>query len=209
MKFLDLPFPIGDTFWGNGNTVGNATDGANLEGKTYEGVEDIDLSSTASVKPHRTAKYRKLMVVRNVSAGVLLPGFLVTFKVSGLLLLGQVDGYADTSGELFARPVDEFLPAAGVAVNDLFYVVLEGPAMCKTPLSADASNVLPVGTVVAAMTAVTSGATTAGRVAPQDLTGATAVLIAQVQGALGRVLSAKTTANTNSSILIDLSPVFG
>lgn len=75
--------------------------------------------------------------------------------------------------------------------------------MMLTDLAAGANNLIPEGTVLVALTAATSGATTAGRVAPQDLTGATAALGLQVQNRLGYALSARTTAQTNTTILVD------
>lgn len=70
-----------------------------------------------------------------------------------------------------------------------------------TSLAADATNLLPVGTILVALTAATSGSTTSGRPAPQDLTGATALLGNQIQNQIGTALSAKTTANTNADVL--------
>ena len=67
---------------------------------------------------------------------------------------------------------------------------------------ADMSADVAAGGWVVALTAATSGATTAGRVAPQVLTGATAALAAMVQNRIGRALTAKTTANTNADMLV-------
>lgn len=197
------PFPRGST-WYDGNTIdSNDLGGVNLEGTLWE-FEDVDLSATGA-KSLRTNRPVICMIVRNVAAAALLPKRLVTMKTtSGLTYTGQVDGYADTTAEAPAFPVDEWLPSAGVPVNDLFYVVVEGPAMVLTDIASGANNVHSIGAYVVALTAATSGATTAGRVAPQDLTGATAVLGGQILGALGRALSARTTANTNSDLLIDV-----
>jgi len=74
-----------------------------------------------------------------------------------------------------------------------------------TALDGGADNVFNVNDVIVALTAATSQATTAGRVAPQVLTGATALLGNQVQNRLGRAMSAKTTANTNNSLLVNIS----
>jgi hypothetical protein len=84
-------------------------------------------------------------------------------------------------------------------------VVMEGPAVILTDLAGADNNVLNVGTVVVALTGATSGATTAGRVAPQDLTGATALLADQIQNRIGYALTAKTTANTNADVLVDVT----
>lgn len=193
------PFPRGSTF---GTT--STSDGVQHEGQRFT-FEDLDYSSTSIVKPRRSARMVECMICRNVAAAAILPKRIVTFATtSGATYLGRVDGYARLTAARIAGVVDEFLPTAGCAVNDLCYVVIDGPTMVLTPLEADANNVFAVGTVLVALTGITSGATTAGRPAPQDLTGATALLGDQIQNRLGQALSAKTTANTNVDILIDV-----
>jgi hypothetical protein len=200
------PFPRGQTYY-NGTTIdSNNLGGANLEGTLWE-FEDIDLNeATPGVRSARTNRPVTCMIVRNAAAAALLPKRLVTMKATtGATFVAQVDGYADTTAESPAWPVDEWLPAAGVPVGDLFYIVVDGPAMVLTALEADANNVFSVGTRVVALTGATSGATTSGRVRPQDLTGATALLGEQIQGRIGRALTAKTTANTGVDLLIDVT----
>lgn len=199
--YENLPFPRGGTFFGGGTP--STTDGSdNLEGKEYW-CEDLDYSASSGVKPHRSGHLVRLRVVRNASGGALLPKQRVSFKATaGNYLIGQVDGKCNSTAQGATAVVDEFLPAAGVAANDLFYVVVEGPAMHLTDLAGGASNLINVGSLLVCLTAVTSGATTAGRVAPQDLTGATANLGIQIQNRIGYALSAKTTANTNADVLV-------
>lgn len=195
------PFPRGQTFYNGGTIDSNNLGGANLEGTVWE-FEDIDYS-TAPFK-QRSGRLVKCMIVRNVAAAALLPKRLVSFKQSaGSPFVGQVDGYTTTTAAE-GYPVDEFLPAAGVPVNDLFYIVIDGPAKVLTDLAGGANNVVNVAGAVVALTAATSGATTAGRVAPQDLTGATALLANQVQNRVGRAMSAVTTSNTNNDLLVDV-----
>jgi hypothetical protein len=168
-------------------------------GHSYVG-DDIDYSDTPHIR--RTEHQVTRRLVKNSAAIALLPKRLVTFKAGTNRT--EVDGYADTTAE-DCVPVDEFLPAAGVAVDEYFYVVTHGPATVLTDLAGGANNLLPEGTILVALTGATSGATTSGRVAPQDLTGATAVLGAQLNGAFGRGMSAKTTANTNADLLAFIS----
>lgn len=197
-----LPFPIGSTAG-----VTGSTDLGWLEGQIYE-IQDLD-KTTSPGKPRANASAnqrptKKVMVVRNVSGIALGPRRLVTFK-SGFYGK-QVDGYSCTTAVSDAYPVDEFV--SSVPNNDLFYIVIEGPAEFLTDLAAGANNVLPADTVFVALTAVTSQSTTAGRVAPQDfvtsITGTSsggALLAAQLAGAIGKGISAKTTANTNVAVL--------
>lgn len=196
--------------FGRGETAGvsGVTDQANWEGQIRV-FEDLDYS-VQGAKPNRSNRPVKCMCVRNVSAGVLLPGRLGTLKVDGVNILGQVDGYARTTAAPGTVAIDEFLPAAGVAVNDLFWVVIEGPALLKTPIAgADFNGDIAVGQNLVALTAVTSGATTAGRVACQNITGSTQAadytfLVSQIMNCVGQALSAKTTGNTAADILVNM-----
>jgi hypothetical protein len=194
-KLENCPFPRGGYM-----EVSASTDQAHWEGKEYL-FENLDYStSPAKARAAGGAgSYVRCRCVRNVAAAALLPKRLVTFKTTAYGL--QVDGYATTTAAE-AYPVDEFLPAAGVPVNYLFWIVVDGPATVLSDLAGADNNVIGAAGVLVALTAATSGATTAGRVAPQDLTGATALLAAQVQNRLGNAVSAKTTANTNADVLM-------
>ena len=181
------------------------TDGfANQVGKLYQ-HEDVDYNQTGGTKPKRSGKYVTVMLVKNNSGFALLPKRLVALSTTAGQV-GQVAGYTRTTAAQ-GYPVDEFLPSAGVPDGAYFYIVVQGPAMCIVSLS-DLAAVVNVGDYVVAITAATSGATTAGRIAAQDLTGATAVLAAQILNRVGRALTARTTANTNSDILLDIQQVF-
>lgn len=205
------PFELGKT-WFNGGTV-DSTSGAQFEGKEYV-FEDIDISTGQL----RSGKRKRVRVVRNVATVALLPKRLVKFKTTGATTFGsQVDGYATgntvaTSGD-FAFPVDEFLPTAGVPVNDLFYIVVEGPAMCITTLddSQAGIDIAVGGRVGVAKTAAGTTGTTAGRieaVTVSNHTDQTAATLLQSINALfnsvGRAMSANVTNTTNSSVLIEV-----
>lgn len=190
------PFDRGATY---GTTT--LTDGAQYEGHEWV-FEDLDYS-VQGAKPARTNRYVRCRIVRNVAAAALLPGRLARFIKTAGNYGAQVDGYTATTAER-GYPIDEWLPAAGVAVNDLFWIVVDGPAAVKTDLAGGANNVINVGDVLVALTGATSGATTAGRVAPQDLTGATALLANQQQNRIGYALTARTTGNTDASVLVEV-----
>jgi hypothetical protein len=89
--------------------------------------------------------------------------------------------------------------------------VVEGPAIVKTPIAGSEFNGdINIGDRVVGLTAATSGATTAGRVAHENITGSTQAadytfLFDQISNRIGRALSACTTGNTNSDILIDVT----
>lgn len=194
--------------FGRGTTLTNSsvasTDFAGWVGKEYWFENQLWAgSSPASLRPSGSNQYQVCVVARNVSAGALIPSKLVSAKVDQTAGY-QVDGYTTTTAQAVAGVVDEFLPSGGVAVNECFWLQIAGEAIVLTDLAAGANNLLPAGTVLVALTAITSGSTTAGRVAPQDVTGATTALSAQLSNAIGVALSAKTTANTNVGTLIRL-----
>lgn len=209
MKYENPPFGRGETFY-NGATIDTANlQGAELEGQEYE-FPDLDYSAFGQ-KTKRSEGMVRVRVVRNVSGAALLPKRLGRPYASGVNLIGQIDGYTRLTAEK-GLPIDEFLPAAGVPNNDLFYVVVKGPAVVLAPLAgSDYNGDVAVGQNLVALTAVTAGATTAGRVAAQNITGLTTTsdytfLVNQIQNRLGHALSAKTTANTNADILINVTP---
>jgi hypothetical protein len=72
------------------------------------------------------------IAVRNTSGAALLPGAVVKFKASAIL--DEVDGAAATATGLIGV-VDEYLPAAGVANNDIFWLVVSGPTAITTSAS--------------------------------------------------------------------------
>lgn len=195
------PFPRGQTFC-NGGTIDSSDltslPGANLEGKEWV-FEDVDPSNGALRTNHQV----RCRIVRNMASFNLLPSrALAVYTTAAGQQLSRTGGYTTTTAADFQGVVDEYLPAAGVPQYDLFWAVIDGPSVVYTDIAAAAGNVIGLGVRVVALTAVTSGATTAGRVAVQDLTGATALLGNQVQNIIGRALTAATTANTNTGILV-------
>lgn len=195
-KTNELPFERGQTACTGLSSV-DATVLDNLEGKEYV-VEDVN-PATGVVRTGRPVRIR---LVRNKAPFALLPKRAVKFSLTAGQYGSQVIGYNTLLSEHVVL-VDEYLPAAGVAVDDLFYVVIEGPALGLTALEGDATNVITVGLKLVALAGATSGATSAGRLGPQDLTGATAVLGNAVQNAVGRAQTARTTSNTSVDVLVD------
>lgn len=199
------PFQRGETFFGIGGTP-DATSGLQHEGSEYV-FEDINLSNTSGslVKPTRTEQPVVTRIVRNVSGFAVEPKRCVKYKSTNH---GQIDGYVAVTADGPLVVVDEHLPSAGCANNDLCHVVVQGPALVTTSLAGTAVNVISAGDRVVGATAATSGATTAGRVEVQNKTitagSAASDLGNQIQNAVGVALSAKTTANTAADLLISV-----
>jgi hypothetical protein len=203
------PFARGTT-WYDGSSIDTTNyGGINLEGTIWEFEDTSPLefpANTGGARTSRTGRPVRCMIVRNVSGITLLPKRLVTLQTAGTdgkFLIGRVDGYVTTDGQE-GYPVDEYLPSTGVVNGDLFWVVIDGPALVITDLAGGVNNSINVGDVLTGLTAATSQATTAGRVKKQVLTGATAPLAVEVMNRIGRALSAKTTAQTNNDILVDV-----
>lgn len=189
------PFGRGETYFsGVGATTTDPS--AGIVGKEWV-FEDVN-PGTRAVRSNKSVKCR---AVRNVSGISILPRRIAAFKNAADTNGIEVDGYTTT---VAARGylIDEYLPAAGCVNNDICWIVVEGPAEGLTDIaSVDTIN---IGDKLVALTAVTSQATTAGRVDLLDLTGATSPLANQVLHYIGHALSAKTSANTAATILIDV-----
>jgi hypothetical protein len=201
------PFPMGQTWFGHGGSP-DADDAKSLEGKEWE-FQDTDLNRYGQTnQTFGTGKYSRCRLVRNRSGGSLSApaGRLAYMDPSTSYVWGTgVTGYAAVTAQK-CYPIDWKIPSGvSIADDDLFYIIVKGLAVVKTALSG-AAGVLVINPsdVLVSVTAATSGATTSGRVVLQDLTGATAVLGVQITNAIGRALSAATTGNTNSDLLMEV-----
>lgn len=141
-----------------------------------------------------------MRLVRNTSGISLAPKRYVTWESDSEGL--NVDGYCDVTAERLAGVVDEFLPASGAPDDALFLIARKGPAMTLTPLTGNADNVINVGDLMGGLTSVTSQATTSGRA--KAVAAVSTHVPATIKNVGGRAMSAKTTANTNADMLVDL-----
>ncbi len=126
--------PRGKTFY-NGNTIdSNNLGGVELEGMRHT-FKDTDPANLA-VKGNRGGAGREVtaVLVRNSSTIALVPGKAVVWAAG--YRYRRVDGYLRTTAGECAGFVDDHLPTAGVAVNDLFWLIIDGPCLVKTPLAA-------------------------------------------------------------------------
>jgi hypothetical protein len=209
------PFGRGETYYGvNPPSTGQPSlnDALQEEGAEWY-FNDIVWTNPPGVVGARAARTNRLnrcRVVRNVSGTTLLPKRLVNLQLNGTdgrYYEGRVDGYSAAPAQR-AYPLDEFLGATtGLPNLDLGWITIEGPAMVQTDLAAIAS--INVGDIVVAnnaggATASGTTSTTGGRVTNQSLTGATAPLANQIMNFVGRALSALTTSQTGTDLLIDV-----
>jgi hypothetical protein len=176
-----------------------------LEGTVAE-FPDEDPTVTG-IRKRRSGRIVTRILVRNVSGFTLLPKRAVVWKDG--FRGRRVAGYQNTTAGEVAGIVDEHLPSSGVPNNDLFWLTVIGPTLAKNSLAGNAENVIAAGDYLLALTAASSGASTAGRVIAWNglatLTETTdGNLTKKIVNMFGRAMSASTTANTDADILVDL-----
>lgn len=208
-------------------TVGYTAD--NIEGSEIE-VDDFDVAALAAVALKRggTSNRRiRLRAVRNMTGqtqygklcAVLSRDSKTNFAsgtgaatavggVPGSTRFIQIArlGVVATGGPAKCFPLDEFLPSTGVVDKDICWMVLRGPAIVKTSFANMSANVT-VGDALVAVTATTTActdATTGGRVEGVDLS-ATSHSDNVISRVIGLAMTALTTAQTNTDILVDVS----
>ena len=183
---IDPPFALGQTLG-----VTAATQGGNWVGAVKQFP---DVNPTTGVV--RSNRVKTCVAVRNTSAAALLPKRVVTFDTAtaGLSCFSETKGYSAVTNEERVGIVDEYLPATGVAVNDVYWVTVEGPTEVSVALS---GSDLVAGDRLAAITAATSGATTSGRVTKSGVGAATTAAGDNSLGVIGRACSAGATTGGN------------
>lgn len=208
--------------------AGSATALLNIEGTEIE-TDDLNFSSGAAVSPKRegvsnrrvrlracrnltgVTVYAKLLAVlsrdtrTNYASGTGAP--TPTAGVSGSTRFRELARLGASASVSPARcyPIDEFLLSSGCVANDICWVVLKGPAVCKTSLANMATDIA-VGDALVAVTATTAAATdatTGGRVHPLDLVVTTAP-DNSISRVIGLAMTALLTNTTNTDVLVDV-----
>lgn len=133
-----------DPWFPRGATLGvtSTSDGTHIVG-THRWFTDTNPNGTVNSNAQL-----KCIAIRNTSGGALTPGQVVKGKTTALL--SEADGNADVDSPVIGV-VDEYLPAAGVANNDIFWLVVNGPT------TADSSGSISQGAFVSVGTSGTAG----------------------------------------------------
>jgi len=189
------PFGRGETWYGGTTPTATNLGGGHLLGKEWV-FEDQSPTAVQS----RTGAFVRCRAVRNTSGIALAPKRLGVFSVVAGEYGMNVTGYASTTAQE-CYPIDEYLPSGGAVDDDIFWIIIEGPAVITNGQTAGATTNFAVGAWLVSQTAVTSQAATAGCAEAQVLTGATSPLAEQVQNRIGRAMTARTTANTGADVL--------
>lgn len=195
---VDPPFALGQTLGttgANDSLVGiSGSYGDQWVGAVKE-FTDVN-PVTGQIRSNR----RKVCIaVRNKSGAALLPKRVVTFSTAAGKVFSEVTGYSAVTNEERVGVVDEFLPASGVANDDVFWITVEGPTEVAGALS---GTDIAAGDRVCAITAATSGATTAGRVTPSLLSAATQGAGNAGIGVIGYAVSAGATTGSSPLVLV-------
>lgn len=197
MEMGSPPFPRGQlgTGYSDPSTIDQTAE-TQLEGMEWV-FPDLDYSVTLGAPAARSNRQVRCRVVRNKSGGALLPKKAVKpndAATDGYSWGNQTNGYA-ALGDPILGVVDEFLPAAGAADGDLFWVVTNGPATCISDSAGD--------TNIAIGKKVVPGGGTAGNLVEQDTTVVTGPgLYNQIQSAVGRLMKAVNA--TSADIIVDV-----
>jgi hypothetical protein len=201
------PFARGETYYNGGVIDPNdplGLGGENLLGKEFlfePNSQDQGTGYPAAGDPN--GRPIRVRVVRNVSGQALKPGRLAHYNVAnGVNGEVGVDGYTAGIADRPAGVIDEFLPAAGVPNNDLFYLVVDGPTQVTTAHTGTISIAQGARLVPATGTSRTSD--DAGRVAVQDLTGATATLAENIMHRVGFADAAAAAVDTPLAAIVHL-----
>lgn len=194
---------------------GNAIDTANLLGGHLLGqtkdFEDNDWGSAESAKPSRSARKVRCMLVRNMSGATLYGKRLVSINPRTF----EITGYSITTAQK-CYPLDEFLPSGGVPHGDVCWVVVSGPAIIKTMMTGQTADIAVDDLIVAAThnAASTAAGTTGVPGRPDSIAISALTTAAQGLAVLRHArnaftaLSAATTGQTNTDLLIDVGQPF-
>jgi hypothetical protein len=164
-----------DPGFGRGQTLGITVklyEAENGDGGTVVGTRKVfrdENPTTGAINSNRTVE---CIAVKNTSGSALVPGAVAKFKDAAILT--EVDGLATTSTALMGI-VDEYLPSAGVADGEVFWLVVRGPStVTKTAtsvaagaaygLSATAGSAAAQSTNPLLGYAIATSATTSGRI---------------------------------------------
>lgn len=139
-----------DPGFGRGSTLGvtvSMYEANNGDGSTIIGMRKEFRDENPKTGQLYSNRPVECVAVKNVSGGALLPGEVVRFKAAATSgqfsggIIGEVDAKAG-SADVLLGIVDEYLPAAGVADKEVFWVVVRGPSTTKktsTSVSAGAA----------------------------------------------------------------------
>jgi hypothetical protein len=198
-----------NTPFGRGFTYFRGEVPESTEWKQSTAIEGIvgefkDVTPKEGVLQHitRSPSPQKCRVVRNAATIRLKPGRACVWQAGHRNK--RVNGYQHVQTGEIAGIVDEHLPAAGVPVGDLFWLVQGGQVLATAKASVD----IAVGANLQAATGTSSLNDDAGRVEATAVTDAdTDATFAAESNMCGRAVSSIATDTTSRRILANLTIV--
>jgi len=193
------PFELGETLSGTDDNDNLIND--HWLGQKFLFPPKPDTSNISGEFKRRTGRGIIAMPVRNVSGGTLYGKRLCLLDATTAGLANgtggifTTKGYATTSGQANVAVIDEFIETNGVADDDIFWAILEGPVLVKTQATAGAAGTIAAGAkMIGGTGAATSGNSTAGGVGTTS-----APLVTEL---IGTALSTMNSASTQQDVLM-------
>ena len=200
MYTAEPPFELGETLSGS-DADGNLINSHWLGMKFTFPPKPARNSTPGAAVQRRTGRNIVAMPIRNVYGDTLYGKRLCLLDYTTAGLAGTTGGcttckgYATTTGQANVAIIDEFIETNGVADDDIFWAIVEGPVIVKTQATAAAAGTIAAGDkLIGGTGAATSGNSTAGGVGTTS-----APLVTQL---LGTALSAMNSASTQQDCLI-------
>jgi len=176
----DPPFPLGQLGGFTGPSDVLVASGA-AAGSDWYGIVKLFPDTNPITGRLRSNRVKKCLAVKNSTGITLAAKRLVTLKAGSLF---EVDGYGFRTDGIVSGVVDEYL-TAGVPVNEVFWITIEGPTEVALGLASQAAADTDL---VALTSAASTDASTAGRAQTASVT-----TVAQLRSCFGRALSASAT----------------
>jgi hypothetical protein len=207
MDYPEPPMELGETLKGK-DVDSNLINGDKL-GLRYVFPASRLTGNIRGSKGRFTGRTITAMLVRNVAGFAILGKRVVKLAESGGYSdFETVDGYCAVKADAHVAFSDPFLTSAGVADDDIFWVILEGPTTVLSPFEGGGfDKAISVGDPLVGATGSTTGTSGVGRVSVGGVLAggslAATEAYAHARNNLGRALSARTTGETNAEILVD------
>ena len=203
MNLEICPLKLGETLSGT-NDAGDLLNDSWL-GQIFEiPANNVGAASIRGAKKRLVGRPLKVVLLRNTSGIKLYGKRLAQLSlVAGYAGLKEVIGYSIAANTLNCVLIDPYLATSGVADDDIFLGILEGPVLAKVQTLA-AGSVMTMGMMLAcgsgAVSSLAAAATGGVTLGPGGLAGHSAATVASI---IGRALSGRTTADTGADVLIN------
>jgi len=197
------PFELGETLSGK-------DDNDNLINSHWLGQKFLfppkpdDSNITGNFK-RRTGRGIVAMPVRNISGATLYGKRLCLLDAATAGLTNATGGifttkgYATETGQANVAVIDEFIATSGVADDDIFWAILEGPVLVKTQATPGAATNISAGDKMIGGTGAASSQSTGTTNTAGGVGTTSAPLVTQL---IGTALSAMATASTQEDVLM-------